>query len=428
MQVSVEQVGPCQAKVKFSVPGDEFQGTLRRALQEAGKNAKMKGFRPGHVPVQIIEKHYGVQIRHETIQHFVNQAYERAVKENKLKVVGFQRVNLDEVKVLEGTDFDHAFEISLRPEITLGDYKGVKVESELEPVMDQEVDAAIENVKLQQSHPEPAGDEGLPENGMALAKVQWLADGVEVLTRDGLRVSPSSPTPGVDAAAFKEALTGAKDGETREIAMTFPADFDRTELRGKTGTTRVTVNQAYRLVPPSDEEVRKLLNVADDAAMKTLVKEKLAEAKQTQENGRVENIILEKLLGEHTFELPTMMVEEQTNARLAQLKKQMQEGGVPADKVEEQAAGRRDEMKKAAERGIRALFLMQVIAEKENLLVTQQDMQAEVRAIAARNNAKVEEVVEYYQNNRLLDQMAIEILERKVRRFLRENAAIQEPK
>lgn len=428
MQVSVEQVGPCQAKVKFTVPGDEFQGTLRRALQDAGKNAKMKGFRPGHVPVQIIEKHYGVQIRHETIQHFVNQAYERAVKENKLKVVGYQRVNPDDVKVLEGTDFSHAFEISLRPEIALGDYKGVAVESELEPVMDQEVDAAIENVKLQQSHPEPAGDEGLPENGMALAKVEWLADGVEVLTRDGLRISPSSPTPGVDASAFKEALTGAKDGETREVAMTFPADFDRTELRGKPGTTRVTVSQAYRLVPPSDEDVRKLLNVADDAAMKTLVREKLAEAKETQENGRVENVILEKILAQHAFDLPAMMVEEQTTARLAQLKKQMQEGGVPADKVDEQANARRDELKKAAERGIRALFLMQVIAEKENLLVTQQDMQAEVSAIAARNNAKVEEVVEYYRNNRLLDQMAIEILERKVRRFLRENAAIQEPK
>lgn len=427
MQVSVEKTGPCQAKVKFTVPGDEFSGTFKRALQNAGKNAKLKGFRPGHVPVQIIEKHYGVQIRQETIQYYVQQAYEQAVKDNQLKVVGFQRVNLDEIRVLEGTDFSHAFEVSLRPEITLKEYKGLAVESQLEPVMDQEIENAIENIKLQQSQPEPAGDAGLPENGMALAKVEWMNGSESILTRDGLRVSPNSPTPGTDADAFKKALTGAKDGETREVAMTFPADFDKTELRGKTGTTRITVSQAYKLNPPSDEDLRKMLGVADDAAMKKLVREKLAEAKQTQENGRVENVILDQILSMHDFDLPSMMVDEQTNARLAQLKQQMQQGGVPADKIEEQAASQKDNAKKAAERGIRALFLMQSIGEKESLLVTREDMQAEVQMIAQRNNAKVEEVVEYYQKNNLLDQMAIEILERKVRRFLRESAKIKEP-
>ena len=427
MQVTVEKTGPCQAKVQFTVPGDEFSGTFKRALQNAGKNAKMKGFRPGHIPVQIIEKHYGVQIRQETVQYFFQQAYEKAIKDNQLKIVGFQRVNLDEVRILEGADFTHTFEVSLRPEFPLREYKGIEIESQLEPVMDQEIANAIENLKLQQSQPEPAGEAGLPENGMALAKVEWLNEGVVLLTRDGLRVSPNAPTPGTDAEAFRRALTGAKDGETRELPMTFPPDFDKTELRGKAGTTRVTISQAYKLNPPSDEDLRKLLGVADDAAMKKLVAEKLAEAKQTQENGRIENVILDQLLGAHEFDLPQMMVDEQTNARLGQLKQQMQQNGVPADQIEKQAESQKENARKAAERGIRALFLMQVIGEKEQLLVTREDMSAEVQAIAQRNNAKFEEVADYYQKNNLLDQMAIEILERKVRRFLREQAKIKQP-
>jgi trigger factor len=428
VQVSVEKVGPCQAKVSFTVPGEEFQGAFRRALQNAGKNAKMKGFRPGHVPLQILEKHFGVQIKNETVEQFVRQAYEQAVKDNQLKVVGFQRVNLDEVKILDGADFAHAFEVSLRPEFTVDGYKAIEIESELEPVLDQEIGSAIENLKQQQSQPEPAGDEGLPENGMALAKLEWLAaDGRSVLVRDGLRLSPASPTPGTDPEAFQRALTGAKDGEARDVPMTFPQDFDQEALRGQAGTTRITVQQAYRLVPPSDEDVRKLLGVADDAALQALVREKLAEAKQVQENARVENVIIEKLLAAHAFDVPAMMVDEQTNARLAQLKQQMTQNGVPADKIEEQAASQRDNAHQAAERGVRALFLMQTIGEKEGLLVTREDMQAEVQSIAQRNNAKVEEVVDYYQKNRLLDQMAIEILERKVRRFLRESAKIKEP-
>lgn len=427
MQVSVEKVGPCQAKVKFTVPGDEFHGTFRRALQNAGKNAKMKGFRPGHVPVQIIEKHYGVQIKNETIEYFVKQAFDQAVKENQLRVVGFQRVNLDEVKVLEGTDFSHAFEVSLRPEFTLGDYKGVAVESQLEPVMDQEVDAAIQNLKLQQSHPEPAGDEGLPETGMALAKVEWLDGDTVILTREGLRVSPESPTPGTEAAAYSKALTGAKDGETRDVPMTFPDNFDKAELRGKPGITRIHVQQAYRLVPPSDEDLRKMVGVEDEAGLKKLVNEKLGEAKAAQEHARVENVILEEIVKRHDYEIPAMLVEEQTKARVAQLRQQLMQQGVPQAEAEAQAGAQTEQAKAAAARGVRTLFLMQAIAEKEKLLVTREDMQAEMQMIAQRNNAKLEDVVKYYQDNNLLDQVAIEILERKVRRFLRENASIQEP-
>lgn len=427
MQVSVEKVGPCQAKVKFTVPGDEFQGTFRRALMNAGKNAKMKGFRPGHVPVQIIEKHYGVQIKNETIEHFVKQAFDQAVKENQLRVVGFQRVNLDDVKILEGTDFSHAFEVSLRPEFTLGDYKGVTVESQLEPVMDQEVDAAIENLKLQQSHPEPAGDDGLPETGMALAKVEWLAGDAVILTREGLRVSPQSPTPGTEAAAFQQSLVGAKDGDVRDVPMTFPENFDQADLRGKPGVTRIHVQQAYRLVPPGDEELRKMVGVEDDAGLKQLVREKLGEAKAAQEHSRVENVILEEIVKRHDYEIPAMLVEEQTKARVAQLRQQLQQQGVPQADAEAQANAQTEQARAAAARGVRTLFLMQAIAEKEKLLVTREDMQAEMQSIAQRNNAKLEDVVKYYQDNHLLDQVAIEILERKVRRFLRENATIQEP-
>lgn len=427
MEVTVETVGPCQAKIRFTVPGSEFQGTMKRALQNAGKNANMKGFRPGHVPPQIIQKHYGQQIKNETIEHFVRQAYEQAVKEKALKVVGFQRVNVDEIQILEGTDFSHAFELSLRPEIQLGTYKGIVVESELEPVLDQEVDAAIENVERQQSHPEPAGDDGLPADGMALAKVEWLAGDENVLTRDGLRISPASPTPGTDPAAFEKALTGAKDGDVREVSMTFPADYEKESLRGKTGITRITIGQAYRLVPPTRDELFKLLNVTDEAALKVLVREKLGEAKAVQENGRVENVILEKLVGSHTFDVPQMMVDEQTNARLGQLKQQMTQQGASAEAAEKQAESQRENARTASLRGVRTLFLMQAIAEKENLLVTRDDMQAEVQQIAERNNAKVEEVVKYYQEKNLFDQMAVELLERKVRKFLRESAQIKEP-
>lgn len=427
MQVTVEQLGHCQAKVHFTVPGDEFQGAVRRALAHAGRNVRMKGFRPGHVPAQVIEKQFGPQIKNDAIEHFVRQAFEQAVKENALKVVGFQRVNVDDVKILEGADFSHQFEVSLRPEIQLGEYKGLAIESELEPVMDGEIDAALANFRVQQSHPEPAGDEGLPADGMAIAKIEWIHAGESVLAREGLRISPQSPPPGVDADEFKTAMTGVKDGETREIPMVFPDEIEKAELRGKPGTCRVSVSQAYRMVPPGDEEVLRFFEAKDDAALKAIVREKIEEAKQEQENQRVEAALLDKLLAAHEFDLPQMMLDEQTNARLQQAARQLEQQGVPKDKIPEQVEPQRDAAREASVRGMRALFLVQTIGEKENLLVSRDDMQAELKAIAQRNDSTVEEVTEYYKKNNLFDQMALEILERKVRRFLRENAKVSVP-
>lgn len=427
MQVTVEKTGPCQARVRFTVPGSEFHGAVQRAIGQAGRTMNLKGFRPGHVPPQIVEKQFGPQIRADAMKHFVQQALDQAVKENSLKVVGFQRVNLDKVTVLEGADFTQAVEVSLRPEITLGTYKGITLESELEPVTEREVDDAIANLKLQRSQPEPAGEEGLPADGMALAKVEWLAGAESVLARDGLRISPRTPPPGVDPAAFEKALTGAKDGETRECGLTFPAEFERAELRGKGGTCRVTVAQAYRMIPPTDAEVRELVGAADADALRKIVREKIGEAKTEREQQRQEALLIDRILEKHEFELPQMMVDEQTQARLGQLAQQLSQQGLAQDKIEEQVEGQREGAQTAARKGCRALFLMQSIAEAEKLLVTQDDMRAEVQVIAARNNAKQEEVVDYYQKNGLFDQMAIELLERKVRRFLRENATVKVP-
>ena len=427
VQVTVEKTGPCQARVRFTVPGSEFSGAVQREISHAGKTMNLKGFRPGHIPPQIVEKQYGKQIRASAMQHFVQQAMDQAIKENGLKVVGFQRLNLDAITVLEGSDFTQQVDVSLRPEITLGTYKGLALESELEPVTDREVTDAIANLKLQRSQPEPAGDAGLPAEGMALAKVEWLSGSEVVLAREGIRLSPKTPPPGTEAADFEKALSGAKDGETRDCAMTFPPEFEREDLRGKPGVCRVTVAQAYRMIPPTDAEILELVGATNEAELKKIVKEKIGEAKAEREHQRQEGLLVDKLIEKHSFDLPSMMVEEQTQARLNQLGQQMSQQGVPDDKIKAHLETQKENANEAAQKGVRELFLMQAVAEAEKLLVSQDDMKAEVQSIAARNNAKPEDVVKYYQENGLFDQMAIELLERKVRKFLRENAVVKEP-
>jgi trigger factor len=283
-------------------------------------------------------------------------------------------------------------------------------------------------LKLQQAHPEPAGDDGLPVDGLALAKIEWVAGEEVVLARDGLRISPEAPTPGCEPTDFKKARLGATDGDTKEVPMTFPADFEKEALRGKSGVTRLTVTQAYKMVPPTDEDVRKLFGAVDDADLRVKVREKIEEAKIENEQARIERKLLEKLIADHAFELPAAMIDQQVEARLADVARELEAAGTPKDRIPEQMETQREAARKASEQGLRALFLVQTIAEKENLLVSREDMRAELESIAARNNATLEEVSEYYKKQNLFDQMAVEILERKVRRFLRESAQITEPR
>jgi trigger factor len=189
--------------------------------------------------------------------------------------------------------------------------------------------------------------------------------------------------------------------------------------------TRVSIKEAYKLVPPSDEDIRKMANVDSDAALKDFVKQQLTQQKELQEMNRVETALLQTLIEAHAFDLPQMMVQEQARSRLMQMEQQLRQQQAPEEVVRQQVEANREASLKAAEHGLRALFLVQAVGEKEQLLVTKEDMEAELRSIAARNNAKLEEVGKWYQENNGFDQLAIEILERKVRKFLREKATVK---
>src|SRR6185436_18985019 len=120
-------------------------------------------------------------------------------------------------------------------------YKGLKVEGQQRPVSDEEIEAAIEQVAKNNARPEPAGEDGLAEDGMAVARVEFLWNDQQLFMREGLRLSPSSPIVGVDPDVSKKALTGVKDGTVIEVPATFPEDVEPAEARGQTGTCRITI-------------------------------------------------------------------------------------------------------------------------------------------------------------------------------------------
>ena len=427
VNVQVERTAPCKARISFTVPAAEFEGEVRRMLADVGRRTRMKGFRPGHVPAAVIERMHGTDIRREARQQFVQRAYEQAIGENDLRPFSQPQIDLSGEPPARGSDYNQDFDLTLRPEFELKDYKGLEVESAIAPVSDEEVEAAIEQVRRNQSYPEPAGEEGLPEDGMALCKVELTFQDEVVFSREGLRLGPLTAVPGVDPETFRAALTGARDGAKIEVPVTFPGDFERPEARGQQGTCRLSVQQAYRVVMPQREALLGLLEVSDEAGLRAKVREKLEEAAGEQEDRRIETVLLERLIEAHELDLPEGMLEEQTRQRLEQARKELEATGLAGEKLEEAVAAREPEARAGALKSGKAFFLVERIAEAEKLQVSEAELRAELATVAQRNRVSFDEVASYYKEQKLFPQLAMEILERKVRAHLREHAAVRAP-
>jgi trigger factor len=426
VQVKVEKTKACQAHVSFTVPAEEFAQELRKLVAEAGRHARMKGFRPGHIPPAVIERLHGQELRREARQRFAQRAWEQAIGEHELRPFTQPRIDVGEGDP-EGGAFSLEFDVTLRPDIELAPYKELEIESAIVPVSAEEVQAAVEQIQRNQARPEPAGEAGLPADGMAVCKLELVFQGEVVFTRDGLRLGPQMAVPGVAPQAFEQALTGLKDGEQAEVPLVFPPDFEVEAARGRDGLCRVTVQQAFRIVQPTREELMRQLELADEAALLERVREKLEEANVTQEEQRVETELLGRVIDAHEIELPEGLVEQQVHKRIEQLRSDLAGQGMPEAEIEAEAQRQTPELEKGAVRSAKALFLIERIAQAEGLAVGEAELRAELKSIAERNRASLDEVAAYYREQQLFGQLSMEILERKVRTFLRENALLKAP-
>lgn len=431
MDVQVEKTGPCEVRIQFTAPPTEVEEQYRTRLAAAGKQVRMKGFRPGKVPAHVIEKFSGPAVAQDTVRHFLDAALRQAVEQESLNPASSPRIE-DEPTYERGTELSYAFTLELRPEFELGAIEELAVDGRAVAVTDEEIEGTITDILRQQARPDAVGDEGLPKDGMAVAKIVFLhgndEQGLEeVVAREGLRLQPTTPPLGVDAEAFEAALTGAAEGSTHELAMTFPDDFEREDLRGQPGICRVELTQAFRLEIPPEAELHKQFGADDAASLREKVREQLTQYKQRQEEQRIESELFDRVIEAHPMALPQRMLDAQIEARIAGAVEQLVEQGASEEDARASVAQDEEATRSAAEKSLRALFLVEAIGEREQLEVGRDDLVAELQQIASRNRAPFDEVVKYYQENNLMQQLAVELLERKVRAHLRAKATINPP-
>ena len=414
MSATYEKVSSNKAKLSFTVPAEQFEAAMQKAYLKNRGKINVPGFRRGKAPRKLIETMYGESVFYDdAFQLIFPDLYDEAVKENNLQVVDQPEVDVQEIG--EGKDLVFSCEVYVRPDVTLGDYKGLTVNVTKQTVTDADIDARIEQDRKKVAR--QIDVEGALENGDT-AKLNYMGtvDGVafEGGTAENQTLTLGS---GQFIPGFEEQMVGMNIGEEKDLNVTFPEKYHSEELAGKNAVFHVKVLSATRTeLPKLDDDF-----AADASEYNTFAEYKDSIVKELNDRAAknneiaVENALVEKAVENASMDIPQAMINEQTNYLLREMQMRMAYQGLKMEdylkytgQTIEQLA---DMYKGEAEHRVKVELTLEAIRKAEGIEPTDEDVAKQIAEQAERMGQSVEDF-----EKTLTDEQ---------RGYLRDTAAIQ---
>ncbi len=430
MQVQVAETGPCSRTLTIQVPVNLVREHIDRMYDSANQQVRLKGFRPGKVPRKMLEKQFGADILREAKEQLIQRFFGEACRTKEISPIG--RITVDDFEKLEikvDTALEFTVKVDIRPKVEIGNSKGLKIQPYTTEVTDQEVSSALTEI-ANQKRTMTQVDDPAQKGDFVKVDLRFVDEtGAQVHERKGVKLNTTIPIAGVEPAAFEAALVGAAPGKPIEIAMTFPANFEKDAFRGKAGKAMLDVLEVHRVsAPPIDDALAKTLDFENLDALRADLRTRIGHEKERVGKLQQEDQCLQQLIEAHRFDLPVSLVDEQQIASLNAFGNRLQQAGMSKEEIPAKLEASKDEARQDAERRVRLFFVIEGVARQQKLFVTENDAEAEIRNIAAANAATPEQVKEHLEKNNQLGELRLALLERKVRDFLRENAQVVDRK
>jgi len=430
MKTELIDVSPTRKEIKIEIEPAEVRSTYDRISKQYSKAATVPGFRPGHAPTSVVRTRYKGEIRSEVLRELLPEAVHSAIIEHSLAALGEPEVEFDNTQDIERlgeTPLTLKVGVEVLPEIKLDTYKGFEAVRRRRPVTDANVDRVIEGLRDTSASLQPVED-----------RVSELGDTVTINARGKLVDEPDSEEIKVDDVEvvlggpgvmeeFTENLTGVRPDDNRTFMVDYPEDYNSTGLAGKKVEYVAEITAVrHKELPELDDEWAKSLGGDFDSvdALKARVREDLELRSAAESDREVRDELIRKLLAAHQFEVPQSLVDQQTNQRLEGVARQMMGRGIdPRDQQINWEAARED-LKVQAEADVRATMLLEKIADAENISVKDEEVDAEIEAIANASRQSKEQVRAALTKNGGERSIAHRLRNRKALDLLMENASI----
>jgi len=424
MKVSVEEINSIKKKMSVEVPEDQVIKEVDSFYRELSRKAKIKGFRPGKVPRNILERHFKDYVKAEVIQKLIQESYPQALSEAKLHPISNPFIDPGEME--GGKPFQYAATIEIKPEIKLEGYIGLKIEGKKEEVKDEEVEERLKNLQNIHAQLKTVSDPRPVQSGDFV-----ILDYEASMENKPLEEGKATDfTVEVGSGRFipdlEEKLVGLKPDEEKEIEVSFPEDYGYKKWAGKTLSFHVKIKEVKeKILPILDDEFAK--DLGDYSSLEDLrlkLREEIEKEKKLILERQLKDQMVEQLLQANSFEVPESLVEEQTRTLVSDTKMRLATQGVDFKNLglsEEKLQGDYREM---AQKQVRTFLILEKIADQEGIAVTDGEAEDRVREISERIHQKFDVVKRYYEKNGLIPEVKAGIMSEKILNFLLEKANV----
>lgn len=404
MSLQVENLEHNMAKLTIEVSAEDVEKALQQAYLKERKRISLPGFRKGKVPRQVIEKMYGPEVFYdEAANHMISEAYGKANDECELEIASQPKVEI--VQLEKGKPFIFTAEVAVKPEVALGEYKGLKVDKVSAEVTDEEVDAEIEKERERNARTVDVTDRAVQDKDQITLDFEGFVDGTAFEGGKG-EDYPLTIGSGAFIPGFEDQLIGAEIGKETEVKVTFPEEYQAKELAGKEAVFKCTVKTIkVKELPELDDEFASDVSEEGETMeeYKAEVRGKLKERKEREAKEKKENQVVEQAVANAEIDLPEPMVDLQARQMADDFARRIMQQGMTLEQYfqftglsEEKMM---EELKPQAEKRIRTRLVLEAIVAAENIEVSDERLEEELKKMAEAYQMEVDKLKEFMGEN-----------------------------
>ncbi|MGN0288711.1 MAG: trigger factor [Lachnospiraceae bacterium] len=398
MSLQVEKLEGNMAKLTIEVPAEELEKAINNVFQKQKKNISIPGFRKGKVPRQMIEKMYGKEVFYEdAANELIPTAYEKAYDECEEEIVSSPRISV--VQLEAGKTFVFTAEVALKPEVELGQYKGIKVDKVEAVVTDEEVQAELEKERERNSRTISVTDRAVKSGDQTVIDFEGFQDGVAFEGGKGENY-PLTIGSGTFIPGFEDQLIGKNIGEAVEVNVTFPESYQAENLAGKPAVFKVEIKEIKeKQLPELDDEFAAEVSEFDTLdEYKADVRANLLKKKEADIKNAKENAVIEAIIAGAKMDIPEAMLETRQRQMVDEFAQRLQMQGLSVEQYFQFTGLNHDKLleqvKPQAEQKIKSRLVLEAVVKAENIAATEEDFEKEIASMAEAYKMEADKVKE----------------------------------
>lgn len=376
MLLNFEDLSPIKKSVEVEIPAARLSSESDRVTAEFGRQANLPGFRPGKVPVNVVRSRFAKEIQEEVMSRLLPISFQEAIADKGLEPVGDPHLeHLD--PYIAGAPVKYKAQFEVKPQINLAEYRGIEVDDPSIEVVDADVDQMIDRLREQASSYRPETERGVEDGDYVVIDIASTAEGMEPKTDSGhVRMGEETPLP-----ELHDELRGKRPGETVTIEKTYGEDAGNEDFRNRTVRHEVTLKEIrIQERPEVNDEFAKSFGGWDDVAkMRETIAADIRKHREAEAVRAKRNHVGEVLLDRHNFEVPEALVDEELGKSLQNYVRYLASQGVDLDKAELDWRKIGEDFRPEAVKRVRRSLILEAIARKENLTVSDVEVDAEIR-------------------------------------------------